>query len=282
MECHRRVLFEQPGPVEALEPVLELRDAAGLVDPGGDRREDLGRSVAVAGCEGVLECGLVVSRRREPVGGAGVEDRNELGLVLGELALEKLPEEVVVAVRLAPAVERNRGRGSRARSWRAARPTPRRRALRRRGGRTSDRGPTCGGGSAEARAGGDPGTPCGSSPRRNGRLRAAARARRSAPRRLGSRAPRGRARPASPRTARSAAPPAPRSTARPSRGGASEPPACSARGRPRRTRPAVRRRGAAQAGASGPRARRQPASSPPPRRRSALRPSPARHVSGEG
>src|SRR6185369_10033304 len=40
-------------------------------------------------------------------GGAGVQDWNELGLVLGELALEQLPEEVVVAVRLATAVERN-------------------------------------------------------------------------------------------------------------------------------------------------------------------------------
>ena len=70
----------------------------------GDQPADLG---GVAGCAGVVDS--VVRRSRMPVPGArpAVQDRSQLRLGRGQLVLQQLAEQVVVAVPLAPVVERD-------------------------------------------------------------------------------------------------------------------------------------------------------------------------------
>ena len=107
VERDRRVALEKVGPLEPPEPPLERHDAAGPVDGERDRGEDRGGAVQVSGRVGVLEGRLGVAVRLEPVRGPPVQGGNDLRLVLEELALQELPEKVVVAVPDATVVERD-------------------------------------------------------------------------------------------------------------------------------------------------------------------------------
>ena len=95
----------------------------------------------------VLERGLEVAPSLVPVGGAAVQNRNQLGLALDEFAPEQLPEQVVIAVPLSASVERDSNRFQRS-ILSSSRAEPARRARHRTASRTSDRARPCGGGSA--------------------------------------------------------------------------------------------------------------------------------------
>ena len=93
--------------VELIEPGLDRLHPPVRGNAHGDRAEDSGGAVLVAGPVRVVERRLGVSLGFEPVRCALVERRNQLRLALLQLPLEQVAEEVVVAIGAPVPVERH-------------------------------------------------------------------------------------------------------------------------------------------------------------------------------
>ena len=106
LDRDRRVPVERLA-VESLEPRLDRAHAPRRRDGHGDRAEDAGGALLVAGRVRVDERRLEIALRLEPVGRALVEHRHQLRLALRELLQQQLAEEMVEAERAAVAVERD-------------------------------------------------------------------------------------------------------------------------------------------------------------------------------
>ena len=91
--------------VEQVEPALDDRGPAAVVDLLRDRAQDARLVVDVSGRVGVEERGLGVEVRLVPGSRAPVQHRHQVGLLLLELTLQEVAEEMVVPVPAAVAVE---------------------------------------------------------------------------------------------------------------------------------------------------------------------------------
>jgi hypothetical protein len=91
--------------VEQVEPTLDDRGPAAVVDLLRDRAQDAGRVIDVPGRMSVEERRLGVEVRLVPGGRAAVQHRQQVRLLLGEVPLQELAEEMVVPVPAAMVVE---------------------------------------------------------------------------------------------------------------------------------------------------------------------------------
>ena len=130
------------------EPPLHRRHLAGLVGRQDQLGHQLDAPLPLGRVEQVLEGGRRRSLGLVPVGGSQVQLRDDLGFDPAELAEQELPEQRVVAVPLAPPVERDQ---EHVRGLEAAQVLLRARLARgrrRRAGRTAGRAPPCAAGTA--------------------------------------------------------------------------------------------------------------------------------------
>src|SRR5439155_25366720 len=91
------------------DPPLDRCGASAVVHAEADARDDACDVCEVACLSRVPQRGLEVAFAVIPRSGASMQDRNELGLVLGELLKQQGAEGAVVAVPDASPVERDEG-----------------------------------------------------------------------------------------------------------------------------------------------------------------------------
>ena len=148
-----------------VEPSLHRRHLAGLVGRQDQRRHQLDASVPLGRVQQVLDghrggpVGLV------PVGSSQMQFRDDVGLDSTQFAEQELAEQGVVAVPLAPTIERDQEQ-ARPRGCAAGPARPSLRGRRRTAERTVDRAPPCAAGTADrSRAGASTTRGTGSRPR---------------------------------------------------------------------------------------------------------------------
>ena len=105
------IALEQPGVVEAPQPRGGRLAAPVAAGRHGDRLEDASGAVGVACAQRVVERRFEVVVLLEPVGGTMRENGCQLGVVRGQLPVQQIAEEVVIAIPLALARRAARGRG---------------------------------------------------------------------------------------------------------------------------------------------------------------------------
>ncbi len=93
--------------VEEVEPALDCRNSAAVVDLEGDRAQDPCRIVDVSGRVRMEQRGFRIAVRLVPPSCTPVQDRDQVGLLLLELPLQQVAEEVVISVPPAAMVELN-------------------------------------------------------------------------------------------------------------------------------------------------------------------------------
>ena len=103
---HRRVVVDQPLVLEPSEPPQGGLDPSAGVGPEHQAGDQTGHPVDVTGGLGVVDGQLGQPVALTPGGRPSMEPRDQLGLTQLQLGSEQLPEQLVVAVPLALAVQR--------------------------------------------------------------------------------------------------------------------------------------------------------------------------------